>query len=141
MDFWRKLMSFPFFVMPRLLSSSSPIVESCTSFAVVQGITKTTKAYLYPLSKIKPKKNKYYFYTSEITKVFFFFIKQSKLSPLLSLFSFFFLHLKYFYFFISFCFLWILTLDPERLKRWIFFCFDWLGIEALREILRKRVKN
>lgn len=36
--FWRKLMSFPFFVMPRLLSSSSPIEESSTSFAAVQGI-------------------------------------------------------------------------------------------------------
>jgi hypothetical protein len=43
--------------MQRLLSSSSPIEESCTSFAVVQGITKTNQ-FLYPSTHTGKKKHK-----------------------------------------------------------------------------------
>lgn len=47
MGFWRKLTSFRYFAMQKLLSSSSPIEESCTSFAVALGKNKLLHYCVY----------------------------------------------------------------------------------------------
>ena len=54
MDFWRKRMSFRFYVTLRLLSLSSPIEESCTSFAVALGILKLTQPNISLISCFAP---------------------------------------------------------------------------------------